>query len=492
MGKKNKKEKDELENKNYKNDPNQTEDNDKVSIKKTFRDTGIIMALIAVVTGIVVFVNRDAFDPEYKSKQANREQESGEQQEANAEEAYKNLCSLANKQLIEHKNLNSSLEYVDGLSSIEFAANQVVYCALGNKQDDYNYMVKITMSHNFVNADAFIYQMTNLNLNTAVTTYGVSTQVYDIHFSEIVSDKIDEKAPSTLSHYDASKTFMHIPYKADNDATYVSVTYAGDDGQLHSTNEMMYNETAMDFTVASIYAISPSSSAKMYDFLGIILGLEDFEGDNGGHQENNGGQEENNGGQEENSSQVAYNNLCSLANKELINTKNLNSSLEYVDGLSSIEFTTNKVVYCAKGNKQDEYNYLVKVTINYTFENENEFVHLMANLQLNDAVDTYNVSSQVFDIYISEIINDKFDDKAPTTLSHYDTNKTFTHITYKADSSDEAFVSVTYKGDNDLIYSINEMKYDNVTTDFTVVGDGYSISTSSSAQMYGLLGIILA
>ena len=116
----------------------------------------------------------------------------------------------------------------------------------------------------------------------------------------------------------------------------------------------------------------------------------------------------------------------------------------------------------------------------------------MANLQLNDAVDTYNVSSQVFDIYISEIINDKFDDKAPTTLSHYDTNKTFTHITYKADSSDEAFVSVTYKGDNDLIYSINEMKYDNVTTDFTVVGDGYSISTSSSAQMYGLLGIILA
>jgi len=492
MGKKNKKEKDELENKNYKNDPNQTEDNDKVSIKKTFRDTGIIMALIAVVTGIVVFVNRDAFDPEYKSKQDNREQDSGEKQEANAEEAYKNLCSLANKQLIEHKNLNSNLEYVEGISSIEFAANQVVYCALGNKQDEYNYMVKITMSHNFVNADAFIYQMTNLNLNTAVTTYGVSTEVSDIYSSETINDKFDDKAPSALPRYDASKVFIHYAYKPTNsDVAYFSVTYAGDDGQLHSTNEMMYNDTSMDFTVASIYAISPSSSAKMYDLLGIILGLEEFEGGNGGQEGNNGGQEENNGGQEENSSQVAYKNLCSVANKELITTKNLNSSLEYVGGLSSIEFATNKVVYCALGNKQDEYNYLVKVTINYTFENENEFVHLMANLQLNDAVDTYNVSSQVYDIYVSEIINDKFDDKAPSTLSHYDTNKTFIHNAYKADGSDEAFVSVTYKGDNDLIYSINEMKYDNVTTDFTVVGDGYSISTSTSAQMYGLLGIIL-
>ena len=492
MGKKNKKEKDELENKNYKNDPNQTEDNDKVSIKKTFRDTGIIMALIAVVTGIVVFVNRDAFDPEYKSKQGNREQENGEQQEANAEEAYKNLCSLANKQLIEHKNLNSNLEYVEGISSIEFAANQVVYCALGNKQDEYNYMVKITMSHNFGNADAFIYQMTNLNLNNAVTTYGVSTEVSDIYSSETINDKFDDKAPSALPRYDASKVFIHYAYKPTNsDVAYFSVTYAGDDGQLHSTNEMMYNDTSMDFTVASIYAISPSSSAKMYDLLGIILGLEEFEGGNGGHQENNGGQEENNGWQEENSSQVAYNNLCSLANKELISTENLNSSLEYVAGLSSIEFTTNKVVYCALGNKQDEKNYLVKVTINYTFENENEFVHLMANLQLNDAKTTYGVSVEVSDIYSSETINNKFDDLAPSILPHYDAAGTINHIAYKLTNSDVAYVSVTYTGDDNQIHSINEMMYNDATMDFTIASS-YDISSSTSAQMYGLLGIILA
>ena len=489
MGKKNKKEKDELENKNYKNDPNQTEDNDKVSIKKTFRDTGIIMALIAVVTGIVVFVNRDAFDPEYKSKQDNREQDSGEKQEANAEEAYKNLCSLANKQLIEHKNLNSSLEYIEGISSIEFATNQVVYCALGNKQDEYNYMVKITMNHNFGNIDAFIYQMTNLKLNTAVTTYGVSTEVSEFYSTETIDNIFDDKASSILPHYDASKVFIHYGYKPDNsDVAYFSVTYAGDDGQLHSTNEMMYNDTSMDFTIASMYAISPSSSAKMYDLLGIILGLEDFEGDNGGHQENNGGQEENNGGQEENSSQVAYKNLCSLANQELISDKNLNSSIEYVDSLSSIEFTTNKVVYCAKGN--DEYSCLVKVTIDYTFENENEFVHLMANLQLNDAVATYNVSSQVYGIYYSEPIYDKFDDKAPEILPHYDTNKAFT--AYKADDSDVPYFCVTYEGDDNQIHSINEIMYNSTTMDFTIESSGYNISTSSSAQMYGLLGIILA
>ena len=491
MGKKNKKEKDELENKNYKNDPNQTEDNDKVSIKKTFRDTGIIMALIAVVTGIVVFVNRDAFDPEYKSKQDNREQDSGEKQEANAEEAYKNLCSLANKQLIEHKNLNSNLEYVEGISSIEFAANQVVYCALGNKQDEYNYMVKITMSHNFVNADAFIYQMTNLNLNTAVTTYGVSTEVSDIYSSETINDKFDDKAPSALPRYDASKVFIHYAYKPTNsDVAYFSVTYAGDDGQLHSTNEMMYNDTSMDFTVASIYAISPSSSAKMYDLLGIILGLEEFEGGNGGQEGNNGGQEENNGGQEENSSQVAYKNLCSLANKELITTKNLNSSLEYVGGLSSIEFTTNKVVYCALGNKQDE-NSLVKVTINYTFENENEFVHLMASLQLSDAKDTYGVSAEVCNIDSSETINNKFDDLAPSILPHYDAGGTINHIVYKPTSSDVAYVSVTYTGDDNQIHSTNEMMYNDATMDFTIASS-YDISSSTSTQMYGLLGIILA
>ncbi|MBO7615222.1 MAG: hypothetical protein J6T15_05945 [Bacilli bacterium] len=276
MGKKNKKEKDELEIKDNKKGPNQEEDNDKVSIKKTFRDTGIIMALIAAITGIVILVNREAFTPEYRSGLGKREEEdNAEEKEASAADAYKNLCALANKQLIEHKNLNTSLEYVEGLSSIEYTASKVTYCALGNKQDEFNYMVKVTMIHNFGSIEAFIYQMTNLKLSSAVSTYGVSADVLNIYSDESINNKFDDLAPSILPHYDASRVFTHTAYRAEGSSvSYFSVTYAGDDSQLHSTNEMMYNETSSDFTVASLYDISPSTSEKMYDLLGIILELE--------------------------------------------------------------------------------------------------------------------------------------------------------------------------------------------------------------------------
>ena len=117
MGKKNKKQKDDLEIKDTKKDPTQEEDNDKVSIKKTFRDTGIIMALLAVVTGIVVFVNRDALDPNYQGSKADENEENID--EADPEIAYKNLISLANKQLVDTRHLNSNLEHVSGLVSLE-------------------------------------------------------------------------------------------------------------------------------------------------------------------------------------------------------------------------------------------------------------------------------------------------------------------------------------------------------------------------------------
>ena len=192
--------------------------------------------------------------------------------EGNPQIAYQNLCSLANKQLIENKNLNSSLEYVDGLSSIEFTTNKVVYCAVGNKQDEYNYMVKITMSHNFGNADAFVYQMTNLNLNTAVTTYGVSTEVSDIYSSETINDKFDDKAPSTLPYFDSANVYIHNAYKPNNeDNVYFSVTYLDYNGLIHSCNEIQYVDYMMEFYVDSIFEISKSSSSSMYKLLSIIL-----------------------------------------------------------------------------------------------------------------------------------------------------------------------------------------------------------------------------
>lgn len=276
MGKKNKKEKDELEIKNNKKGPDQEEDNDKVSIKKTFRDTGIIMALIAVITGIVVFVNREALDPNYQGSHGSKDEDNGELKEADAATAYKNLCSLANKQLIEKKNLNASVEYVSGLASIEYTNAKVTYCALGNNQDEYDFMVKITMNYLFSGVDEFVYKMTNLNINNATSDYGVSCEALYIYNDERINDKFDDKLETTLPKYDTEKVYTHTAYRADgSDVTYFSVTYAGTDAKLHSINEMMYNETLDEFTIANEYEISAIDNEKMYTLLGAILELEE-------------------------------------------------------------------------------------------------------------------------------------------------------------------------------------------------------------------------
>ena len=273
MGKKNKKQKDDLEIKDTKKDPTQEEDNDKVSIKKTFRDTGIIMALLAVVTGIVVFVNRDALDPNYQRSKADENEENID--EADPEIAYKNLISLANKQLVDTRHLNSNLEHVSGLVSLEYTTNRIVFCALGDKQDDDNYLVKITMNHTFELPGDFVYQMTNLKLNSAVSTYGVSCEVMNVYNNEAINDKFDESKLETLINFDESKIFKHKAYRADgSEDAFFSVTYAGIDSKIHSINAMEYNTATNDFTIASEYSISPSDSEKMYDLFNIILESE--------------------------------------------------------------------------------------------------------------------------------------------------------------------------------------------------------------------------
>ena len=270
MGKKNKKQKDDLDIKDTKKDPTQEEDNDKVSIKKTFRDTGIIMALLAVITGIVVIVNRDALDPNYQGSKANENEENID--EADAEIAYKNLKALAEKQLVEVKRLNGDLEHVSGLTSLEYSSSKITFCALGDIQEDDNYLVKVTMKHNFELPGDFVYQMTNLKLNGAVSTYGVSCEVMTVYNDEVINDKFDESKLETLTNFDESKIFKHKAYRADGSSdTFFSVTYAGLDSKIHSINAMEYNANTNGFTIASEYSISPSDSEKMYDLFNIIL-----------------------------------------------------------------------------------------------------------------------------------------------------------------------------------------------------------------------------
>jgi len=271
MGKKNKKQKDDLEIKDTKKDPNQEEDNDKVSIKKTFRDTGIIMALIAVITGIVVFVNRDALDPDFKIDKGNEDDQQNID-EADPEIAYNNLVALANKQLIETRHLNANLEYVSILTSLEYTQNKITYCALANAQEIDKYLVKVTMNHFFEYPGDFVYAMTNLKLTNSATTYGVSCEVMKSENGEYINEKFDELKMSVLTEWDTEKIYKHQAYRADGSETYYfSVTYAGTDSKIYSTNEMEFNQSENSLTMASKYSIAPTESDDMYELFNIIL-----------------------------------------------------------------------------------------------------------------------------------------------------------------------------------------------------------------------------
>ena len=195
--------------------------------------------------------------------------------EGNPNKAYYNLVALADKQLVEIKRLNGDLEHVSGLVSLEYATNRIVFCALGNKQDEDNYLVKITMNHTFELPGDFVYQMTNLKLNSAVSTYGVSCEVMYIYNNEAINDKFDESKLETLTNFDESKIFKHKAYRADGSSdTFFSVTYVGTDSRIHSVNTIEYNYATNGFTVTSEYSISASESENMFELMNCLLTFE--------------------------------------------------------------------------------------------------------------------------------------------------------------------------------------------------------------------------
>ena len=271
MGKKNKKEKDNLEVKDPVKDE-KVEDNDKVSIKKTFRDTGIIMGVIAAIVGILFFATKDAVFTDAREG----EEEEHETLLGDPEVAYNNMIKFANKELIDTKNFDSSLEYVSGIASIEYSSNKTIYCALGDKQEDYNYIVKITFNHVFKYAEDFIFAMTNLNMNNAVVSYGVTVDILDRIYDDQIADRFDSKKDTTLSYYDETKSCPSYMYRNTNGDTCYAVTYAGSDSNIHCINELKYippvgESTDFDFAIISEYKISPDTSVSMYALLEMII-----------------------------------------------------------------------------------------------------------------------------------------------------------------------------------------------------------------------------
>lgn len=263
MGKKNKKQKEELAMK----DPEKVEDSDKVSIKKTFRDTGIIMGVIAAIVGILIFATKDAT---YIEGEEGGKDHVDDDIVGDPEVAYENLVSFANRELISVRGLNSSLTYVKSLVSLEFFNGKVVYCGLGNEVDGYNYLVKVSIGYSFADEDEFIYKMTTLNLSTAASTYGVTAEAMEINNDENVREKLFDKLEETLPKYDIDKQYSFCVYNT-TDGIFIAGTYGGKDGSIYSTNEMRYNDSLDEYTITSEYGINPSKNVKMYSLLEAII-----------------------------------------------------------------------------------------------------------------------------------------------------------------------------------------------------------------------------
>lgn len=186
--------------------------------------------------------------------------------------AYKKLLSLANEQLISKKSLSANTEYVSGIVSLEYTASKVAFCALGNKQENTNYLVKVSMDYAFSTAEDFVTTMMGIDAKTASTTFSVSSEVMNIYGEPQVNNKFHELKSTKVPQFDESQVNAQCCYRADNSETnYFAFTYIGTDSKVHSINEIVLNIETSELTIANEYKVAASESEKMGKLFDIIL-----------------------------------------------------------------------------------------------------------------------------------------------------------------------------------------------------------------------------
>lgn len=192
--------------------------------------------------------------------------------ETDSGKAYKKLVSLANEQLIGAKSLNASTEFVSGIVSLEYTSSKVVFCALGDKQDNTNYFVKVTMDHGFSTAEDFVSTMMNIDAKTAGSTYSVTSEVSSVYGEPQVNNKFHELKSSKVPQFDEGQVNRQCCYRADNsEVNHFAFTYIGTDSKVHSINDIVLNMETSELTIASEYKVASSESAKMGTLFDIIL-----------------------------------------------------------------------------------------------------------------------------------------------------------------------------------------------------------------------------
>ena len=168
------------------------------------------------------------------------------------------------------------------------------------------------------------------------------------------------------------------------------------------------------------------------------------------------------------SPELAYNNLKLLANREFADAKKIENPTNCVENLVSLEYSSEKVTYCASAD-YDGSMYLLKITLNHSFIEDDEFIYNMSTLNLSTAHLTYCVSTEVIRMI-------------------FDENKVFYRCNYKI--GDDYYSAITYHGTDSGIYSINEIRYNSDLDNFQF-SSGYSVVGTGINKMYSLLEMFL-
>lgn len=237
------------------------EDKDKVSLKKCFRDTSIILVLLVGFVSILWFVNKDKVD----------ESSANKDEEINETVAIEKLSALANKELVRLQTLAETVNYIERITSLQYSNDQVLYCASGTRIQGSDYFIRVKIDYTFENATDFIKQVCTMDVATS-TKFAVTAELYTVTSDDTISDKFVAQSSTLLPNYSEMGAHKSFLYTGSNpDETYISTTYEGSDDKTHSINRIVYDSTTDEFTVLSEYSLGSSDSFMMFKLLNSII-----------------------------------------------------------------------------------------------------------------------------------------------------------------------------------------------------------------------------
>ena len=257
------------------NKENEEEAKDKVSLKKCFRDTVIIMGLLIVTVGIVWFVNRDATATSTSNGEGGEDQPVEQEVEVNETILAKKLMGICNKELNKERNEDiRDKDYVSSICSFEYRPDKVTFCCAGNKVEGENWFIKVTIASDFKSELDFATKMCSLGPSYILDDYEVRYDHYEGVVDDALSSEFSVKFAPRFTGF-SSTTGKYFMYKNPELVlqTYFTLIYIDSDAVIHSTNQIEYDAGKDDIDYTTEYRCY-NPDTVIYKMMKNIIGIE--------------------------------------------------------------------------------------------------------------------------------------------------------------------------------------------------------------------------